>query len=60
MKNSSQMGYHCTINHSWEGPLIVKLISNDGRDIKEIRENSGNCSQEYKNMSNRHEIGKKL
>jgi hypothetical protein len=28
--------------------MIVRLISKDGREIKEIKENSGNCSQECK------------
>ncbi len=28
--------------------LIVRLISQDGRKIKKMRENSGNCSQECK------------
>ena len=36
--------------------LIVRLISQDGREIKKMRENSGNCSQECKRPA----IGKKL
>ena len=30
--------------------LIVRLISQDVREIKKIRENSGNCSQECKKI----------